>query len=154
VSVLRLQPQARDLAAERRFRSILFNSPQRRRQRRRRAMVAGATAAAVVVGAGAYWLARPSPTRPPVLPGQAIGAIDARSGRLLATVPLRQSSEGVAPSPDGRDVWVANPSDDSVSRIDLKTRAVVHTVSNVGNGPVALVVAGEYVWSPTVSPRM
>jgi class 3 adenylate cyclase len=51
VSVLRLQPQARDLAAERRFRSILFNSSQRRRQRRRRAVVAGATAAAVVAAA-------------------------------------------------------------------------------------------------------
>jgi peptide/nickel transport system substrate-binding protein len=146
VSVLRLQPQARNQQAERRFRSILIDTPQRHRKRRRRALVAGLAAAAVVAGTGAYWLARPEPARPPVVPGEAIGAIDATNGRLLGTVPLRRSSEGVAVSPDGRDVWVANPSDDSVSRIDVKTRAVVQTVTKVGNGPVALVVVGEDVW--------
>ena len=55
----------------------------------------------------------------------------------------------VGQSPDGLawgagSVWAANSGDDSVSRIDPKTRAV--QLIPVGSGPVAVTVSGDDVW--------
>jgi peptide/nickel transport system substrate-binding protein len=145
VPVLRLRPTACDLNVERRFRAVVANTPQRRRRRRRQSLIAALIVAALVAGCGAYWLARPTHPSTTTIPGQAVAAINPGSGRLLGSVPLGQSPAAVAATPDGSQVWVANPSNASVVVIDTKSRAVTDTIY-VEAGPSALVAVGDNVW--------
>jgi YVTN family beta-propeller protein len=82
-------------------------------------------------------------TRPPGIPGDAVGAITPAGGAIRAVVPL-----GTAPSVlaagDGA-VWVANYNQGTVSRIDAATRAVVETIP-VGNAPSGVTVGAGAVW--------
>jgi YVTN family beta-propeller protein len=75
--------------------------------------------------------------------------IDARRHRLLDTIPLPRGSApvGVAVSPDGRLVYVANGRADSVSVIDVRARAVAASIP-VGRRPwgVALTRDGRRLY--------
>lgn len=46
---------------------------------------------------------------------------------------------------DGTYVWVANYNDNTVSKVNASTGAVVGTYA-VGSGPVAVVFDGAYIW--------
>jgi YVTN family beta-propeller protein len=72
-----------------------------------------------------------------------VGAIDASSGRLLASSPTGTSPDAVAVG--GGSVWVTSPSSDSVARIDPKTAARVGTVG-VGRSPAGVAVGGGFAW--------
>ena len=77
-----------------------------------------------------------------VIPGGAVGAIGP-SGAIRGVVPLGTSLSGVAAG--GEAVWVASPSQDTVSRIDPVARAVVQTIP-VGSSPTGLAVGAGAVW--------
>jgi peptide/nickel transport system substrate-binding protein len=145
VPVLRLRPTARDAHTERRFRAVLANTPVRRRQRRRRILIAAVLAAALAAGCGAYWLARPTPVSRSAIAGQAVAEINAGTGRLLGSVSLGQSPTAIVATADGRHLWEANPSDNSIIEIDTATCSVEQKVY-VGSGPVALTIVGEDAW--------
>jgi YVTN family beta-propeller protein len=65
--------------------------------------------------------------------------IDTATNAVIATVPVGGNSRGVAVSPDGRKVYVANLTSNTVSVIDTATNAVIATV------PVGLLPAGVAV---------
>ena len=141
-----VRQRTRDEELERRFHAVLAGLPTARRRRRQRALIAAATVAAVVAGGLAWWLASsaPNPARPRI-PGQALGAIDVRTGQLIGTLPLTGSPVAVAASPDGRQVWVTEPAAGAVVGVDASTRHVFETISGLSD-PRAVAIAYGYVW--------
>jgi DNA-binding beta-propeller fold protein YncE len=77
--------------------------------------------------------------------------IDVTSGRVGRPVEVGTAPIGLAVAA-GR-LWVANSEDDSVSRIDLKTRRPVGDPIHVGDAPVALAAAGDVVWAVSQEDR-
>jgi YVTN family beta-propeller protein len=73
----------------------------------------------------------------------AVGAVDASSGKVVGSIPVGTSPGSVA-SGEG-SVWVTNADAHTVSRIDPKTNAVVQTIQ-VGSGPAGVAVGGGFVW--------
>ena len=76
---------------------------------------------------------------PVSLEANSVGAVHGGGG---PAVPVGQSPDGLAWG--AGSVWAANSGDDSVSRIDPRTRAV--QLIPVGSGPVAVAVDGDDVW--------
>ncbi|ANS64450.1 extracellular solute-binding protein [Streptomyces lincolnensis] len=76
---------------------------------------------------------------PVSLEANTVGAVHGGGG---PAVPVGQSPDGLAWG--AGSVWAANSGDDSVSRIDPRTRAV--QLIPVGSGPVAVAVDGDDVW--------
>jgi len=68
-----------------------------------------------------------------------VSVIDTSTNTVVATVEVGASPFGVAVSPDGTRVYVANESDDTVSVINTSTNTVTDTVP-VGDGPWAVAV--------------
>lgn len=73
----------------------------------------------------------------------AVGVIDAKSGKILSEIPVGVAPGGVAAAKDA--IWVTNADDHSVSRIDPETNNVRDTIQ-VGGGPAGLAVGGGDVW--------
>lgn len=71
-----------------------------------------------------------------------------RDGKASVTVPTGAGAEGIDLSPDGRELWVANRSDDSVSVLDTRTTKVVATFPSGGKFPIRVRFApdGKSVW--------
>jgi peptide/nickel transport system substrate-binding protein len=72
-----------------------------------------------------------------------VAVIDAKTGRLVAEVPVGNGPTEVAFGEGA--VWVVNAEDYTVEHIDPATRTVRQTVK-VGSGPAAVVVGGGSVW--------
>jgi YVTN family beta-propeller protein len=72
------------------------------------------------------------------------------SPQNITRIAVGQGPEGIAISPDGREVWVANRGDGSVSVIDTATNKVVATLPQVGKVPfrVAFTPDGKRVLIP------
>ena len=110
----------------------------------RRALV-GATLAAAVVGTVAGVLLTQgggSSAQASVSPN-AVGVLDAESGRIGSEVPVGRSPGEIAAGADA--IWVTNVSDNTVSRIDPSTNDVVQTI-DVGGAPAGIAVGGGAVW--------
>jgi YVTN family beta-propeller protein len=79
--------------------------------------------------------------------GNSVSVIDAGTNTLVATIPVGRAPNGIAVTPDGTRVYVANegvlgdPSD-TVSVIDTATNTVVETVT-VGLSPKAVAVTPD-----------
>ena len=77
-----------------------------------------------------------------------LSVLDAADGAVIATIPLSthsddgQPSQGVAVSPDGKRVYVVDPSTDSVLEVDTATNTVTGSIP-VGDGPQAVVVSPD-----------
>lgn len=56
---------------------------------------------------------------------------------------MGQDPAGIALSADGNDAYVTNLTDDTVSHVDLVSRAVVGSPIVVGDFPLAPLMAGE-----------
>ncbi|MDW5549607.1 PKD domain-containing protein [Methanosarcina sp.] len=69
----------------------------------------------------------------------AISVIDTATNTLKATVPVGSLPAGVAVSPDGTKVYVANRGSNTVSVIDAATNTVTATM-DVGSGPNGIAV--------------
>lgn len=71
-----------------------------------------------------------------------LAAVDIRSGRVLATVPVGREPEGVRVSPDGRWVLVTSEEENRVTIVDAKSYAVVGMAA-VGRRPRDLAVTRD-----------
>jgi YVTN family beta-propeller protein len=98
--------------------------------------------ALVVVGAIVGWSGG-GVAAPAVIPGDSVGAISASGGDVRAVVALGTSPSALA-SGNGA-VWTANYNQDTVSRIDVATRARVQTI-RAGTTPAGLAVGPGAVW--------
>jgi YVTN family beta-propeller protein len=104
-------------------------------------MVTGAVLTLVVVGA--LVASNGGRAKPPVIPGDSVGALSPAAGSIRAVVPLGTAPSAVVAG-DGA-VWVANSNAGTVSRIDPETRSAVETIP-VGTAPSGLAVGGGAVW--------
>ena len=91
-----------------------------------------------IVGSNGGGIAEPT-----VIPGNSVGAISESGGAVRAVVPLGTSPSALAGG-DGA-VWAANYNQDTVSRIDVATRARVQTIV-AGTTPAGLAVGAGSVW--------
>jgi YVTN family beta-propeller protein len=71
-----------------------------------------------------------------------VSVINIATSNVTATVPVGQFPEGVAVTPDGAKVFVANSNDDTVSVINTTSNAVTATVP-VGNNPDGIAVSPD-----------
>jgi YVTN family beta-propeller protein len=71
-----------------------------------------------------------------------------RSSGAVKVIPTGPGTEGIAISPDGREVWVGSRQDDKVEVISTASEAVVATFPSGGRGPVrvAFTPNGAQVW--------
>lgn len=66
-------------------------------------------------------------------------AIDSRTGEILATVPMAGTPHGLALTPDGKELWVAEMAANAVAVVDTAQRKVVVTLP-VGNRPHLILI--------------
>jgi streptogramin lyase len=92
----------------------------------------------LAVGAGSLWVLGDALDR-------RLWRLDARSGRLLATVELGFAPRSVAVG--GGAAWITDALDDEVERIDLATNELMRPVS-VGRLPGGVAVFAGSVWVP------
>lgn len=76
-------------------------------------------------------------------PGRGPGAPD----WTVTNIPVGRGSEGFDLSPDGKQLWVANASDGTISVIDLAAKKVVQTLPSTGNANrLKFTPDGKYVF--------
>ena len=121
-------------------------APTLRRRTLLVAMLAGVVAAAVAVPVFALGSGSEHGTALTRLGANAVGAIDPSTGSLVASVPVGESPDHVAYGARPKAIWAANSADNTVSRIDPKTRRIVQTSIPVGNDPSGIAVGGSSVW--------
>jgi YVTN family beta-propeller protein len=68
-----------------------------------------------------------------------ISIVDITTNNVTATVPVEKSPGGLAITPDGSKVYVANTVSNSISVIDTATNKVTDTV-NVGSTPIDIAI--------------
>ena len=107
------------------------------------AMLAGVVAAAVAIPVFALGRGSGGSQAISGVDANAVGAVDASTGRLVASIPVGTTPGSVAFG--AGSIWVTNADGHSVSRIDSKTNAVVQTIQ-VGSGPAGVAVGGGFVW--------
>ena len=95
---------------------------------------AGNGVTGVAVGGGFVWTAN-------TFDGT-VSQIDPDSGSIKATIDAGANPTTVAAD---RTVWVTNNTAGTVSRVDARSATFVGS-THVGNGPAAVVVAGDQVW--------
>ena len=110
----------------------------RRRHRRRITRAATALAAAAAV-AGVAWVAVRGPERVAPIVNPPPGAL----GRVAATIPVGAGPVDVLAAEGA--VWVANATQDTVSRVDPATNTVTRTIP-VGRNPVRLAAGFGSIW--------
>ena len=98
----------------------------------------------VAAGAGSIWAV--SPNR------QTVSRLDQATRHIGQEIDVGAGPTGIAYSPIGRAVWVANSLDGTVSRIDPGTNREVDRIP-VGNVPVAIAVGFGSVWITNVGDR-
>jgi YVTN family beta-propeller protein len=74
--------------------------------------------------------------------GHSVSVIDAGTNTVIATIPVGLSPNGIAVTPDGAFVYVANEGGTTVSVIDTAVNAVVETVT-VGLSPKEVAVSPD-----------
>jgi YVTN family beta-propeller protein len=113
-------------------------------RRRRLTLAVGAAALLTLVLAAVVMAARGGRATPSTgIPGNAVGAVSPSGAGMRAVVSLGTSPSSLAAG-DGA-VWVADGNAGTVSRIDLRTRAVTETIP-VGSAPSGIAVAPGAVW--------
>jgi len=125
---------------------VPVTAPQRVRRRR---LVAGGALGAGLVAAAAVaavlLLAREDePPRIPFARANSVAVIDARTNDFLAAVPVGNTPGDVVAG--AGSIWVANTSDQTLSRIDPASRRVRETVG-LGINPRGLAVGSGAVWT-------
>ena len=111
--------------------------------RARLLVVTGALLLVAAVGAGVVLLLRDGGSETQTIAGGNAGALDPRTGELLATIPLGTSPTSIAVGEGS--VWVLDADDRTVSQIDPKELAVVRTFST-GSTPTDLAVGAGGIW--------
>ena len=111
-----------------------------RRGRRRPVLIAGVAVIALVAAALPFALHHRDA---PPLAANGIQLLDATSGRRTGSVPLPGAPTALASG--AGYVWVSDPQDGAVLKVDPKTRAVVDTIQ-AGDGPAGIAFGDGAVW--------
>jgi YVTN family beta-propeller protein len=112
-------------------------------KRQRGFAVGVGTVVLVLVAVGAMVASSGGRAQPPVIPGDAVGAVTPSGRAIRAMVPLGTSPSALAAG-DG-SVWAANADAGTVSRIDPRSGTVVDTVP-VRSTPSGVAVGDGAVW--------
>lgn len=112
------------------------------RLHRRRVLIVATLAAVCAAIAAIAVVAQRGPAAITV-PPNSVAVIDAKTNRVVESVPVGNLPVSVAAGADS--VWVGNIGDGSLSRIDLGTRQVVKEVP-LGGAPSAIDVGAGAVW--------
>jgi DNA-binding SARP family transcriptional activator/ABC-type branched-subunit amino acid transport system substrate-binding protein/DNA-binding beta-propeller fold protein YncE len=113
------------------------------RRRARLLVLAGALLLAAAVGAVVVLLLRDGGGAAVTIAGGNAGALDPRTGELLATIPLGTSPTSIAVGEGS--VWALDADDRTVSQIDPRKRTLVRTFST-GSTPTDLAVGAGAIW--------
>jgi YVTN family beta-propeller protein len=111
---------------------------------RRRFVFAAAAVALVAVVVGVVLLERDSRGGLAGISPNSVGAIDPKSNRVVAEVPV-----GIRPGPvaaAGSSVWVGNLGDRTLTRVDAGKRSVLANFSLGNRTPTGLAVGAGAVW--------
>jgi DNA-binding SARP family transcriptional activator/ABC-type branched-subunit amino acid transport system substrate-binding protein/streptogramin lyase len=117
--------------------------PRTARSRGRLLVLAGLLLAAAVCAVVLLVRGEPVNDREETIAGGNAGALDPRTGELLATIPLGTSPTSIAVGEGS--VWVLDADDRTVSQIDPRKRALVRTFST-GSTPTDLAVGAGAIW--------
>ncbi|RKT51809.1 YncE family protein [Saccharothrix australiensis] len=85
---------------------------------------------------------RPDGKRLYVTGGNAVAVIDPVRFRMVATVEVGSQPQGIAVTPDGRELYVANTQDGTVSVVDTKSATAITTI-RVGGLPQQVAVSRD-----------
>ena len=110
---------------------------------RRTIALAALAVAAVAAGLGLLLGLRGGSSAIEALGPNELAVLDPDGGSIASHVEAGAAPGAVTAGSDA--VWVSNPGDNSVSRIDLSTHAVRQTIP-VGNGPAGIASGGGAVW--------
>ncbi len=115
------------------------------RTRRLRVAVLAACALALA-SAAAFVLSRSGGSS--AVPANAVGVIEAGTGNLAASIAVGPAPSLIAYSGSARqrEVWIANAGDQTLSRIDARTRKPSGPVVSLGATPAGLAVGLDSVW--------
>src|ERR1035438_8644578 len=70
----------------------------------------------------------------------------------IANIPVGRGSEGFDLSPDGKELWVANAQDKTISIIDVSSKKVVQTIPSTGSANrLKITLDGKYVFVSDLS---
>ena len=86
------------------------------------------------------------------LPPNSVGAIDPRTNRLVASIPVGKTPAAIA-SGFG-SIWVANEDDSTVTRIDAKTRKATDVIGGIAGTPVDIAAGSGSVWVTTIEGQL
>lgn len=115
---------------------------QRRRVGRSRAIVTGAI---LLAGSIAGIVIAVSGGSEPVVVGpNSVAVVNPKTGRVVADVPIGGRPVAIAIGTGG--VWVANADDQTIVRIDPKTKKVVKTIGGLGTDVSDIAVGFGAVW--------
>ena len=144
--LIRVRRSNQDKAALAELRAVVKQLPERRRaRRRRRTWVVGVAVAALVLATGTWAVTRWTKVGPPTIPADAVGVLDAGSGRLdgIVTLPAGHHADAVLVSPS--TVWLVDGGAGEVLRVDRSSMKVVQSI-RVGANPVAAAEAAGFLW--------
>jgi streptogramin lyase/tRNA A-37 threonylcarbamoyl transferase component Bud32 len=122
---------------------------RRRRLDRRLLVAAGVLIAASVLGVVLLTRGGGSPLR---LPLNAVGAIDPKTNKLVAAIPVGHDPTSIAAG--GGSIWVANDGDGTVTRIDGRSRKVVETIGGFSGDPRSIAFGDGALWVTTREDRL
>ena len=86
------------------------------------------------------------------LPPNSVGAIDPRTNRLVASIPVGKNPAAIT-SGFG-SIWVANEDDSTVTRIDAKTRKATDVIGGIAGTPVDIAAGSGSVWVTTIEGQL
>jgi DNA-binding SARP family transcriptional activator/streptogramin lyase len=99
-------------------------------------LLAGAVAAIIIVSTG--------DSNTVVVEPNSVAVVDPRNGKVVADVPIGGRPVAIAIGAGG--VWVANADDQTIVRIDPKSRKVVKTIGGLGTNISDVAVGFDSVW--------
>ncbi len=111
-------------------------------------LIAGAAAAVVIAAAVVAVFLTRGGNGISKLPPNAVGAIDPKTNKLVASVPVGQNPAAIT-SGFG-SIWVANEDDSTVTRIDAKTRKATDVIGGITGTPVDIAAGSGFVWVTTL----
>jgi len=118
----------------------------------RRVVVAGAVAVVAIAVVAVALLTRGGSASIKSLPLNAVGAIDPKTNKLVASIPVGKNPVSIT-SGFG-SIWVANQDDGTVTRIDPRTRKVTDNIGGIPGTPLAVSAGDGAVWVTTLEGRL
>jgi serine/threonine-protein kinase len=117
-----------------------------------RRLLAGAAAALIVASAVAAVLLTRGGSGISKLPPNAVGAIDPKTNKLVASIPVGKNPAAIT-SGFG-SIWTANEDDNTVTRIDAKTRKATDVIGGITGTAVDIAAGDGSVWVTTLEGRL